>query len=174
MTLYIFEAANLFCGDVDPTKSKHLSIQELKLPALQEQYQDHMAGGAPVQIEIATGINKLEPTFKLVGHDPDLLREFGLGSRIRNMFTAYSVIVDRRTGRRIERKAIMEGRLGKVEEDAQKKGDLMATDYAINEVWHYEIWFDGREVYYWDFLTNTLRVNNVSENREINQILRIE
>lgn len=173
-TLYVYEAANLFCGDHDPTKSKHLAIQELKLPALQEQFQDHTPGGAPVGIEIGTSIQKPEPTFKLVGFDPDLLLQFGLGSRMRHIYTAYSVIVDKRSGRRIERKAVIEGRLGKIEEDAFKKGDLVATDYAINEVFHYEIWFDKKEKYYWDFWTNTFRKDGVSENSEINQILRIE
>ena len=172
-TLYILESANLFCGDADPTKSKHLTIQELKLPALQAQYQDHMAGGAPVGIEIETGINKPEPSFKLVGHDPDLLRQFGLGSRIRHTYTAYSVVVDRKTGRKIERKAIIEGRLGKMEEDAFKKGDLIATDYSINEVMHYEVWFDKQEMLYWDFFTNTWRINGSDENSDTNRILRV-
>ena len=172
-TLYVFAAANLFVGDDDPTKSKHLVIQELKLPALQGQYQDHMPGGAPVGVEIETGINKLEASFKLVGFDPDTLQMFGLGSRVRHTYTAYSVITDRRTGRRIERKAIIEGRLGKVEEDTFKKGDLVATDYAINEIWHYEVWFDKQEMLYWDFASNVLRIRNVPQNAEDNQILRI-
>ena len=51
-SLYILEAANLFCGDHDPTASKHLALQELKLPALEEMTQDHMPGGGRVQIEI--------------------------------------------------------------------------------------------------------------------------
>ncbi len=80
-TLYILEAANLFCGDDDPSNSKHLAIQEFKLPDLQAIYQDHHAGGARVQIELEVGIQKFEPTFKLAGYDPDLLAQFGLGSK---------------------------------------------------------------------------------------------
>ncbi len=34
-TLYVLEAANLFCGDHDPKNSKHLTLQELKLPSLE-------------------------------------------------------------------------------------------------------------------------------------------
>ena len=34
-TIYVMEAANLFCGDHDPTASKHLTLSELKLPPLQ-------------------------------------------------------------------------------------------------------------------------------------------
>lgn len=172
-TIYVMEAANLFAGSADPTKSKHLTLQELKLPALQASYQEHMAGGAPVQIEIETGIQKLEPTFKLLGWDPDVLIQFGLGSQIKNTFTAYGVIVDRRTGRKIEAKAVIEGRLGKVEADTFKRGDLQTHDYAINEVTHYELFFDNTEKFYWDFFTNIVRVNGISQNDNANAILRI-
>jgi hypothetical protein len=41
------EAANLFCGDHDPSaeNSNHLTIQNLKLPGLEENNSDHTAGG---------------------------------------------------------------------------------------------------------------------------------
>lgn len=172
-TVYIWEAANLFCGDHDPTASKHLVIQELKLPTLQEQFQDHAPGGGPVAVEFSTNINKLEPTFKFVGEDNGMLSQFGLGSRLRQIYTAYSVIVDRRTSRRIERKSIMEARLGKIETDAFKRGEVAATDYALNELMHYEVWFDGREKLYWDFFENDWRIDGVSQNAEANRILRI-
>ena len=80
-TIFVMEAGNLFCGDHDPSASKHLTLNELQLPALQEIYQEHHAGGSRVQIEVAVGIQKLEPTFKLAGWDPELLTRFGLGTR---------------------------------------------------------------------------------------------
>src|SRR6476659_9366561 len=97
-TLLIVEAMNLFCGDDDPSKSKHLTIQEVKLPTLQENMQDHTPGGGLVQIEIGMGVNKLEPTFKLAGFDPDLLVQFGIGSQVRRKYTARGAIRDKRTG----------------------------------------------------------------------------
>ena len=103
-TIFVMESANLFAGDHDPTASKHLTLAELKLPTLQEMYQDHHAGGSRVQIEVAVGIQKLEPTFKLNGWDPDLLSQFGLGSSRQKVFTAYGVIRDKRTGVAIEAK----------------------------------------------------------------------
>ena len=147
-TLYVWEAANLFVGTEDPTKSKHLQIISLKLPALEEILQDHHAGGARVQIEIEVGIKKLEPTFKLAGIDPDLLVQFGLGSKARKSFTAYSVIRDKRTGQAIEGKAVMEGRLSKIAPDEFKRGDLVGNDYAINELTHYELYFNRIEKFY--------------------------
>ena len=70
-TVYIMEAVNLFVGDADPTKSKHLTIAELKLPDLAGIYADHHAGGALVATEFEVGVEKLEPTFKLNGIDPE-------------------------------------------------------------------------------------------------------
>jgi hypothetical protein len=68
-------------------------------------------------------MEKLEPTFKLNGWDPDLLTKFGLGSSRRKVFTAYGVIRDRPTGLAIEVKAIIESRLGRMAPDAFQRGD---------------------------------------------------
>lgn len=171
--IYIMEAANLFCGDEDPTKSKHLTIQNLRLPSLEEMYQDHHPGGSRFQVEIEVGVKKLEPTFKLTGFDPDLLAAFGLGSKARKVFTAYRVIRDKRSGAAIEHKAIIEGRLGAITEDEVKRGDLSGADYKINEVFHYEVWFDRKEKVYWDFFTNTIRIDGAATNQAENTILRV-
>lgn len=172
-TIYIMEAANLFCGDHDPTASKHLTLSELQLPALQEIFQDHHAGGSRVQIEVAVGIQKLEPTFKLAGWDPDLLTQFGLGATRNKVFTAYGVIKDKRTGVSIEAKAVIEGRLGKIEAEAFQRGEMMSHDYAINEVMHYELWFNDREKLYFDFFSSDWRVDGASQNADERRILRI-
>ena len=170
---FLMEAANLFCGDHDPTASKHLTLTELKLPELQGIYAEHHAGGSFLQTEFEVGAQKLEPTFKLGGLDPDLLTQFGLGSRVRHTFSAYGVVRDKRTGRAIESKAIIEGRLGKVAPDAYQRGELMGHEYAINEVVHYELWFDEKEILFWDFFTNAWRAGGNDENADLNRILRI-
>lgn len=172
-TVYMMEAVNLFCGDHDPTKSKHLTIVELKLPDLQEMFADHHAGGAQVAVEMPVGIQKLEPTFKLGGFDPDLLTEFGLNTRYRNNFTAYGVIRDQRRGAAIEAKAIIEARLGKVAPDAFQRGEMQGHEYAMNSVVHYELWFDGNPKIEWDFFTNIWRIDGQDQNAVENRILRI-
>jgi P2 family phage contractile tail tube protein len=172
-TIYVMTAANLFCGDHDPTKSKHLTLDEMRLPSLEANYGDHAAGGALFGVEFELGMKKLEAGFKLKGFDPDLLVQFGLGSRVRNVFTSYGVILDKRTGRSIESKAIIEARLGKVSPDAFKRGDLMGYDYAMNEIMSYQLHFDGKEKIYWDFFTNAWRVDGVDQNLDENRILRV-
>lgn len=172
-TIYIMEAANLFCGDHDPTASKHLTLTELKLPSLEELYQDHHPGGSRVQIEVAVGIKKLEPTFKLGGWDPDLLSQFGLGATNPKVFTAYGVVRDKRTGVASEAKAVIEGRLGKIDPEAFKRGDMMGHDYSINEVLHYELYFAEKEKLYWDFFSTDWRIDGTSQNDDERRILRV-
>lgn len=170
-TLLIVEAMNLFCGDDDPSKSKHLTIQNVQLPSLQEMMQDHMPGGGLVQIEIGMGINKLEPTFKLVGFDPDLLVQFGVGSQQRRKYTARGVVRDKRSGQEISLKAIMEGRLGRIAPDEFSRGDLLGNEYSINEVMHYEVYYNDAEKLYWDFFTNEWRIDGQAQNAASNAIL---
>lgn len=172
-TIFVMEDVNLFCGDHDPTASKHLSISELKLPVLQALYADHHAGGARVAVEFEMGIQKFEPTFKLAGFDPDVLVQFGLGARLKHIYTAYGHIRDKRTGRDIQSKAIMEGRLGKAEADAFTRGDVMGIEYALNELTHYELWFDEKAKIIWDFFENRWEVDGVDQNAVSNRMLGI-
>lgn len=172
-TIYVMTAVNLFCGDHDLSNSKHLTLSELKLPDLQGIYADHHAGGAIAAIEVELGVQKLESTFKLNGIDPSLMTQFGLGSKSKNVFTAYGVVVDKRTGRNIESKAIIEARLGRVAPDAFTRGELMGHEYALNEITHYELWFDGSEKIAWDFFENLWRVDGVDQNADANSIMRI-
>lgn len=172
--VFIMEAANLFVGDHDPQNSKFLTLEELKLPDLQETMVDHTPGGGKFGVEFGVGVvEKLEPTFKLKGWDMPLLRNFGLGSKSRRPFTAYGVVRDKKTGKALEAKAIMEGRLSRVAPDAFTRGETMGHEYAINEVLHYELFFDGSEEIYWDFFTNTFRLGGVDPDPDFNNILRI-
>jgi len=125
-TVYIMESANLFCGDHDPSASNHLVLQELKLPGLEENFVDHAAGGAPLAIEVDTRIQRLEATFNLAGWQPQVMSLLGQSNRMRQTFTAYGLVRDRRSGEALEAKSIMEGRLGRVNPTNFRKGDLMS------------------------------------------------
>lgn len=172
-TLRVVQAANLFCGDADPTDSKHLSIVEFVPPTLEEMKQDHHAGGSFFAIKMSVGGEALEAKFKLTGMDVPLLMQFGLNTPSKRMYTAYAVEQDKRTGTHIELKYKMEGRLCKVEKEAFKRGELPGIDYEISEITHYELFEDGEEKQYWDFFTNTWRVNGVDQYADQNRILHI-
>lgn len=169
--MLIMEAVNLFCGDHDPSASKHLTLSEMMLPNLQETFADHHAGGSKVKIEIPVGIEKLESSFKLVGHDPALLSMFGLGATALKKFTGYSVLRDQRTGEAKKLMAIIQGRLGKIEGEAYKRGELQHHDYAIGGIVHYEQHIDGQEKVYWDFFSGDWRIDGVEQNADERAIL---
>lgn len=172
--VYIMEAANLFAGDHDPKNSKFLTLEELKLPDLQGTNVDHTPGGGKVGVEFNMNVvEKLEPTFKLKGWDMPLLRNFGLGSKGRKTFTAYGIIRDKKTGKALEAKAVIEACLGRVAPDAFTRGETMGHEYSLNEVLHYELFFDGNEEIYWDFFTNTFRLGGIDPDPDFNNILRI-
>lgn len=172
-TMYVMEAVNLFCGDDDPTASKHLTLSEMKLPDLSESFADHNPGGGKVGIEVGVGIEKLNAPFKLNGFDPQVMTQFGLGTRVATNYTALGAIIDKRTGRTFQAKALMEGRLGSVSGDAFQRGQLQGYEYAIHAITHYELHFDGAEKFYFDFFTNAWRVGGVDQNAEMNRALNI-
>lgn len=171
---YVMEAVNLFCGDHDPTASKHLTLESMKLPDLEETTATHTPGGGVLGVNIGMNvIEPLAPTFKLSGFDPQTLGLFGLGTPHRHVYTGYGVVRDKRSGQAIEAKTIIEARMTSIKPDEFKRGDLHGHDHSLNEVTHYELWFDKREKFYFDFWTNAKRVDGVDQNSDTNRILRI-
>lgn len=167
-SLYFQEAANLFVGDHDPTASLHLVLESVKVPDLQEVTQEWTPGGAIGGVDVAMGVlQKLEAGFKLKGEQPEILTQFGLGSKRRQNFTVYGSIRDKVTGEAIQSVAILEARMTKVAGDEFKRGELKGYDYALTEIFHYELKMGGQEIYYYDFLTTEWRVNGETQNQDV-------
>ena len=155
-------------------------LQELKLPALEENYVDHAPGGAPIAIEVPTHMNKLEATFNLAGWDPALMSYIGQEDPYYQRFTAYGLIRDRRTSEALQMMAVMEGRLGRVNPTAFSKGNLMAHEYSVKSIVHYELFMaltaDAQtlaEIYWWDFFTSDRRIGGRDLNHDLIRLLRI-
>jgi P2 family phage contractile tail tube protein len=174
MPLIVHEATNLFVGDDGPNNSKHLNLDTIKLPTLEEVTQTFYPGGGIGEIEVGgLGLKALESTFKIKGYDPQIMSQFGLGSRERKPFTVYGAARDKTGNKAKELKAIMRARLGRIDGDELKRGDLMGHDHKLHEVWHYELYWDGVEKYYYDFERNIWRVDGIDQNADVNNILRI-
>jgi phage tail tube protein FII len=151
-TIFEMDMANLFAGDDDPANSQHLTIQEVKIPALQEKTSDHTPGGGVMGIQIGMRIlEPLELTFKLKGINPTVMNRFGVSSPVRRKYTVLGNVRDLQTGRDIPLKVVAEARMIKVELDAFSRDNGMSTDYQLAEVMHYELWLDGVEKYYFSF-----------------------
>lgn len=174
MPLMIHEATNLFVGDDGPNNSKHLNLESVKLPTLEEIMQTFYPGGAIGEIEVGgLGLRKLEMTFKVKGHDPQILSQFGLGTRERRPYTCYGLVRDKQGNRPVELKAIVHARLGRIEGDELKTGELIGHDHALHEIWHYELYWDGKEKYFYDFQSSDWRVDGIAQNSDMRNILRI-
>lgn len=173
-TIYLLEAVNLFMGDHDPSASNHLELEELKLPEPTIKTSEHSPGGGVMTVDFTMNIiEKLEPTFKLRGFNPERLKQFGLNTPYRGVFTAYGVIRNKRSGQAIEAKAVIEAKLAKIAPDAFKRGDDFGHEYSLMEVVHYELLVAGGEVFSIDFFENTYRVGGVDQFGDVNRILRV-
>jgi phage tail tube protein FII len=186
-TVYVMEGANLICGDTvsggdgrAPGVSTHLVLQELKLPAMEENYVEHTPAGAPVGIEVPTHINRLEATFNLAGWDPDIMKFMGQNQAQYHKFTAYGMIRDRRTSIALQALAIMQGRLGRVNPTAFSRGNLMAHEYSIKSIVSYRLYMqttvvatEPDPIYEWDFFTSDFMVGGDDINAEMKRTLAL-
>jgi uncharacterized protein len=172
-TIKVMEAANLFAGSDPPNASNHLALTELKLPAIEEAFSDHIAGGAPVAIRIDTHVNALDATFNLLGWNVQVMALMRSWVQTNQHFTARGLIRDRMTGKAEAAEAVMWGRLGRMNPQAYSRNNLQQHEHAINAITHYELKLGDNEIYYWDFFTNEFRVMGVDRNRETNEILLI-
>lgn len=181
-TLWTMESVNLVVGDTggnaQPGESTHLSIQELKLPALEEAFTDHVPGGAYHAIEINSHITRLESTFNLAGWQPNVFQYIRNEGQSDARYTAYGLVRDRRTGDPLNAVAKMWGRMGRVNPVAFSKGNLFHHEYSIRGITHYQLIMQlqpgvNTELYYWDFFENERRVMGVSVSSQINALLGI-
>ena len=174
-TVYVMEEANLYCGAVptDQSASLHLELSEMKMPAFNQQFVDHRAGGAPTAIEIPTIFAKLESTFQLLGWNTQVAGLIGAWSSQQNQFFAYGNIRDEASGISYQAIAAMKGKLGTADPQNWTRGALAHWNYAVKGIIHYELYIAGNQLYYWDFFENRFIVNGVDQNADINTNLNI-
>lgn len=182
MPVFTMEAANLICGDTGPAsqpgQSTLLVLQEMKLPGWEENYADYSAGGAQVNYEVNTNFNRLEATFTLHGWQPPIMGLLAQADFQEQVFTAYGMIREKRSGDALKAMAVMRGRLGRVNPTAFRRGDLMGHEYSIRGIWHYELWMAPSKnselapIYQWDFFESWFWVWGPNGPRDLNQDLR--
>lgn len=173
MSLFIQEAVTLFVGDDGPDNDKRLILTSVKLPTLEEKSQTHFAGGAIGEIEIAgLGLNPLEITFALKGYDPQSMSQFGLGQRRKQNYTIYGAIRDLKGDAPVELKVVLQGRMTRLEGDDLQRGELVGHSHTIKEILRYQCFWNGAEKYFYDFWNSAWRVDGVSQNADIRNILR--
>jgi phage tail tube protein FII len=184
MNIFTMESVNLVCGDNDagqpqPGSATFLSLRQLKLPNMEENYVEHVPGGGIAAIEIYTHINKLEATFTLAGMQPRVMGLLARGnvSREAQRYTAYGVVREQRTGAPMSAVAVMYGRVGSVNPTAIRRGDLMEHEFSIKGITRYKFTMQEDRnspptvVYDYDFFNNTLIVDGHAIYEQENGIL---
>ena len=164
--ILLLQDVALYMGDADPTKSKHLQLTSMALPTLETETAEHMPGGGVMGVEFGMGILKpLKPTFKLAGFDEESFKLFKIGTGQVDTFTGYGVIVSKQAGKRLQAKTIIRGTIGKIGPDEFERSKMFGHDHSIIEVTRYELHVGGKEWWYVDFWTSTIRRFG-SEDRE--------
>jgi phage tail tube protein FII len=183
------EGCNMIIGtsgnEPAPGLSTHLVISEMKLPGIEENFVDLIAGGAPVATEVNTHINRLESTFILDGWQPEVMGCIQTADTTLQQFFAYGAIRERRLGQMCQSKAEMWGRLSRVNPTNFRRGDMLRHEYSIRGITHYELWMSraGKtkmtQIYYWDFFNSDFRIMSPNgdvmhdANAELREALRI-
>ena len=152
-----------------------LTLDSLKVPELQEKTASHMPGGGVLGLEVGMNfIEALSPTFKLSGFDPQTLTLFGLGTPHRHVYTGYGVVRDKKTGRALEAKTIIEARMTAIKPDEFKRGDMYGHDHELSEGHALRTAFRRQRKVLFRFLDPTpSAVNGTDHNADTNRILRI-
>jgi P2 family phage contractile tail tube protein len=173
-TIYVPEAMNIFVG-TGADASKHLTITENTLPILEEKTVEHHAGGSIGALEIGgLGLVALTQGFNLSGYDPQTMGQFGaVGTTNNNAFTTYGVMRDKQGNTPFELRCVTWGRLTKIQHSTFKRGELANQTHEIKEITHYELYWGGKEKYYYDFFSSVWRVDGVDQNQAANSIMRI-
>lgn len=174
-SIMVMDSANLFAGSApeDQNFSNHLTLTEVKLPALDVQYSDHRAAGAPIYIEIGTGIARLECTFVLVGYVVQNMTLVDSWIPAQRNFYVYGNVRDQNTGEAVQASAAFRGQLGRADPQNFRKGDVMHTNFSIRNIVHYELALGSVPIYYWDYFTNTRIMGVDNRNKDINTNLHI-
>lgn len=155
-TIYHMDAASLFVGD-DPTNALTLELKGVKIGSLVEKTRSHMPGGGPMGVKL--GMRKLEPpepSFKAEGLNPGVMPHFMPGEP--TMYTVRGNIRDLTGQRDIAAKALIRGRLTNIDIGEWGTDDGIQSDYKIDEIIYYQMFFDGVEQWYFNLSEGYLGV----------------
>jgi uncharacterized protein len=149
--LYLLEAVDVRRAD-QPDSSRALTVSKLALPAIKFMTAEHKPGGGVGAVSfVLPQIEAVEPKFELKGFDADILANIGLLDGTQNKWVFAGAVREKRTGRVLPARAVIEGIVAEWEPEEHSAGEFVGCNHVLHEVTHYEFQFDGRELWYWDF-----------------------
>lgn len=149
-TITNLNAANLFIGDDDPTRSEFLTIKTVKLPKFTRNTKEHMGGGAAGSLTMALNNFKIDAlTFNLEGIQPHLLSRFMTNERAKYTFRAN--LYDTQSQENLPLIGVVEGKMTELDLGEYSPDQGVATAYAVNEIVYYELTIKNEEKFYFDY-----------------------
>lgn len=150
-TIYEMEAANLFIDEPDPQKSQYMTIENLKIPGLQEKTHSHTGGGALSEIRIGARVfEPMEFTFSLRGINPLVMNRV-MSAPGRLTYTVTGNVRDVIHGTEMPGKVVIDGRMTKADIGQFTRDSGTSTEYQIDEVIHYALYLNNIEKYWFQY-----------------------
>jgi P2 family phage contractile tail tube protein len=149
--LYILEAVDVRRAD-QAGSSRALTISKMAIPAIKRVKAEHKPGGGVGNVQFTfPQIEAIEPKFELKGFDPDIIGNLGFASGVADKWVFAGACRDRRTGRSLPARAVIQGIVAEWEPTEWSVGEVSGVNHVIQEVTYYEFTLDGVELWHWDF-----------------------
>lgn len=145
--LYLLQAVDVRRAS-QPGNSRAIIISKLALPSIKFKTSNHNPGGGNGEVEfLQPRIEALEPKFEVKGIDTEIFN--GMGSVDRWTFAgAYK---DKKTGKSIPARGIIEGAVAEWEPDESDPAEFQGCSHAFKEITHYEFSLNDKSLWYWDW-----------------------
>lgn len=166
--LYILTAVDLRRAQ-ETGSSRANTISKLALPAITFATAAHNPGGGVGEVNfVMPRIEAPEPKFEIKGIDRDAFR--GLGRTERWAFAgAYR---DRMNGNKlVAGRGIIEGAIAGWEPDESDPAEFQGCNHTFQEVTHYELLLDDKELFYWDWFERVIRTDGVDYFADVRRAL---
>lgn len=143
-------------------------ITEFSPPKIALQTEDYRGGGMDAPIEMETGMEKLEGSFKVSRFDKDLLRHFGLAPGKQITISVRGAYQD--DGKVIPVVHNMTGTWKEIDPGTAKSGSLAEISISIS-IKRYTLTIDGKEAIHVDIEALTRRINGEDVLSDIARII---
>lgn len=141
-----------------PDTSRAVTIDKLTIPPIKFIKSGHNPGGGVMEVDFTQPrIEKLEPAFSVKGVDREIFTGMGLTDK----WTFAGAYRDKKTGRSIPGRAIIEGALSEWEPDESDPTEFQGCNHMLCEVTHFEFSIDDTELWYIDSWERIIRRNGV-------------
>jgi phage tail tube protein FII len=146
----ILRGANLYAeDDAGEALNVHLTLDEVKLPGMKENFETFAPAASNGSIELTTNREPCEATFKLRGLAPGIMNLFNTPYGVRRKFTIFGALVNEYAVSAAEREtqvtATLYGRLN-ADPSAYKSDAVGGVEYMIKSISKYSLVIGPNEV----------------------------